>query len=53
MILKMKNKKQKEKVIKKHKSFDKGQIFVKAMAAFLAVLMLVGTSATLIFALMG
>ncbi len=43
------NKKQ-EKIEKKHKR-DKGQIFVKVMAGFLALLMVVGTIATLIYAL--
>ena len=43
------NKKQ-EKIEKKHKP-DKGQIFVKVMAGFLALLMVVGTIATLIYAL--
>ena len=41
-------KKQKEKIVKKHK-YDKGQIFVKVMAAILAVLMVLAVSATLIF----
>ncbi len=40
----------KKKVEKKQK-YDKGQIFVKVMAGFLALLMLVGTISTLIFAL--
>lgn len=39
-----------EKLEKKHR-YDKGQIFVKVMAGFLALLMLVGTVGTLIFAL--
>lgn len=43
------NKKQ-EKIEKTHKR-DKGQIFVKVMAGFLALLMVVGTIATLIYAL--
>ena len=47
----MKNKNQEE--VKKHKNFDKGQIFVKAMAGFSAVLMLLATSGTLIYALLG
>lgn len=46
-------KKNKEKQEKKHKNHDKGQIFVKVMAGFLALLMLVATCGTLIFALMG
>ena len=44
----MKNK----KVEKKHK-LDKGQMFVKVMAGILALLMLVGTISSLIFALIG
>lgn len=47
---KMKNKKNKD--TKKNK-YDKGQIFVKIMAALLAALMVGGVSATLIFALIG
>ena len=47
-----KEKKQQEK-IKKTKNYDKGQIFVKAMAGFLAVLMLLATCGTLIYALLG
>lgn len=46
----MKNKK--EETVKKNRNHDKGQIFIKVMAGFLAVLMLVGTGGTLIFALM-
>lgn len=48
-----KNKVQKEKIVKKHKNYDKGQIFVKVMAGFLALLMVVATSASLIYALIG
>lgn len=40
----------KKKVEKKQK-YDKGQMFAKVMAGFLALLMLVGTISTLIFAL--
>ncbi|MCF0124587.1 MAG: hypothetical protein HUJ68_02315 [Clostridia bacterium] len=43
-------KKKEQKVVKKQK-MDKGQIFVKVMAGVLALLMLVGTVSTLIFAL--
>lgn len=35
----------------KKSRYDAGQIFVKIMAAFLALLMVVGTVATLIYAL--
>ena len=44
----MKNKEIKEKATK----YDKGQVFVKIMAGILALLMVAGTGATLIFALM-
>lgn len=44
--------KRKDKV-EKTKKQDKGQIFVKAMAGILALLMIVTTGATLIFALIG
>lgn len=40
----------KEKTVKKPK-YDKGQIFIKVMAGFLALLMVFGMGATLIFAL--
>lgn len=43
--------KEKEKNVKKHK-YDKGEIFVKVMAGVLAVLMVVGTCASLVYALM-
>lgn len=49
-------KKEKEEKIKKdkaHKNYDKGQIFVKVMAGFLALLMVVATGASLIYAIMG
>ncbi len=39
----------KEKVAKKQ--YDKGQIFIKIMAAILALLMVVGTVGTLVYAL--
>lgn len=47
----MKNKSN-EKVSKKH-NYDKGQIFVKIMAGMLALLMVLATCATLIYALLG
>lgn len=46
----VKNKKEKNK---EQKHYDKGQIFVKVMAGFLAVLMVGGTGISLIYALMG
>ena len=41
-----------EKPEKKHRNYDKGQIFIKIVAGILAVLMVVGISGTLIFALL-
>lgn len=51
----MKNKEIKSKKLKnkEQRHYDKGQIFVKVMAAFLAILMVGGTGITLIYALMG
>ena len=46
-------KKQKETRSKKIKNIDAGRIFVKVMAGFLAILMLFGVSASLIYALIG
>ena len=43
-------KKQKEKIVKKHK-YDKGQIFVKVMAGVLIALLLGGTAISLVYAL--
>ncbi len=45
-----KEKKQQEKV-KKTRSYDKGQIFVKVMAGILVVLMLVAATSTLLYSL--
>ena len=47
----MKNKKN-QKVKEEKRHYDKGQIFVKVMAALLALLMVLAVSATLIFYLM-
>ena len=44
-------KKNKQAKIEKKPQYDKGQIFVKVMAGFLAILMVVGTVSTLIYAL--
>lgn len=44
-------KKNKQAKIEKKHQYDKGQIFVKVMAGFLAILMVVGTVSTLIYAL--
>ena len=44
----MKNKKE-----EKNKNHDRGQIFVKIMSGILALLMVAGTGATLIYALIG
>ena len=52
MRVKMKKEKKQQEKIKKNKNYDKGQIFVKVMAGFLALLMIVATSSTLIYALM-
>lgn len=39
---------------KEYKSnYDKGQVFVKIMAGILAILMMMGTIITLVYALMG
>lgn len=48
--MKNKNKIVKEKTNNKH--HDKGQIFVKIMAGFLALMMVLATGGTLIYALM-
>ena len=47
------NKKDKKMKNKEQRHYDKGQIFVKVMAGFLAVLMVGGTGISLIYALMG
>ena len=44
----MKNKENQEK-----KQYDRSQVVVKIIAGFLAVLMVVGTGITLVYALMG
>ena len=50
----MKNNKKDNKIKnKEQRRYDKGQISVKIMAAFLAVLMVGGTGLTLIYALIG
>ena len=43
-------KKNNQQKIEKKNKYDKGQIFVKVMAGILALLMMVGTIATLVFA---
>ena len=48
----MRNKDNIEKEKKKNKHYDKGQIFVKIMAGFLALMMVLATGGTLIYALM-
>lgn len=48
----MNMKEQKENRNESQKKYDRGQVFVKVMAGFLVVLMLVATCGTLIFALM-
>lgn len=47
-----KNKEQKEKS-RAQKHYDKGQIFIKIMSGFLALLMIGTTAGTLIYALIG
>ena len=44
-------KKDKQKQNKKHREFNAGMVFGKIMATILVILMLAGTCATLIFAL--
>ena len=44
-------KKNKQQKFEKKNKYDKGQIFVKVMAGILAMLMMVGTIGTLVFAL--
>lgn len=44
-------KKDKQLKVEKKNKYDKGQIFVKVMAGILAMLMMVGTVGTLVFAL--
>ena len=44
-------KKDKQKQNKKHREFNAGMVFGKIMAAILVILMLAGTCATLVFAL--
>ena len=47
----MKNNKEKKINTKHQKQFDKGQVFIKIMAGILALLMILATSATLIYSL--
>ena len=47
----MKNNKEKKIKTKQQKQFDKGQVFIKIMAEILALLMILATSATLIYSL--
>ena len=47
----MKNNKEKKIITKQQKQFDKGQVFIKIMAGILALLMILATSATLIYSL--
>lgn len=48
----MKKDKEEKNVKNKHR-YDKGQIFVKIMAGFLALLMVLATGGTLIYSLLG
>ena len=47
----MKINKEKKIKTKQQKQFDKGQVFIKIMAGILALLMILATSATLIYSL--
>ena len=47
----MKNNKENKIKTKQQKQFDKGQVFIKIMAGILALLMILATSATLIYSL--
>ena len=47
----MKNNKEKKIKTKQQKQFDKGQVFIKIMAGILSLLMILATSATLIYSL--
>ena len=47
----MKNNKEKKIKTKQQKQCDKGQVFIKIMAGILALLMILATSATLIYSL--
>ena len=47
----MKNNKEKKIKTKQQKQFDKGQVFIKIIAGILALLMILATSATLIYSL--
>ena len=49
--IEMKNNKEKKIKTKQQKQFDKGQVFIKIMAGILALLMILATSATLIYSL--
>lgn len=51
--MKKQNNENQENVVKKHKNTDKGQVFVKVMAGFLALLMVAGTVISVVYALMG
>ena len=44
-------KEKKQNQVKKHKNMDKGTVFVRIMAAILAILMVGGTSISFIYAL--
>ena len=47
----MKNNTEKKIKTKQQQQFDKGQVFIKIMAGILALLMILATSATLIYSL--
>ncbi len=45
--------KKSKEVNKEKRKYDKGQIFIKVMAGILAILMIIATSASFIYALLG
>lgn len=45
--------KKNKEVNKEKRKYDKGQIFIKVMAGILAILMIIATSASFIYALLG
>ena len=49
---KEKKEKAQNETVKKVKKYDNGRIFVKVMAGFLAILMILATASTLIYSLM-
>ncbi len=48
-----KNKEINKEINKEKRKYDKGQIFIKVMAGILALLMVIATGASFIYALLG